>query len=332
MKNILAENTIGFQKATEVIIPEIFNHRIVFGITVLDKIFGGGILPGSSFTMDAAKGAGKTTLLLQCLQVLAEQGLTVGYISGEECKEQVAYTCKRLGVRDVLLATYTHEEEIIKCMDEGNLDFLIVDSWQRIVNNDGSSIRTESNQKEVIQRLCDAAKANNCVFGVIMQRTKTGKVKGASEIQHTVDANYEIEIDDNNPETYRHISSSKNRFGPLGEQTLEMGAHGYNFESNITEDDMTGLKNAMAPAVNANIRCIKANNDKQKIISAIRANGPMLMSKLHKASSMSYQKAMELSTIMMNDGLLTFDGKKWDVAPPPAISPEAPESKTEEEK
>jgi hypothetical protein len=93
-------------------IREAFFHRMMTGIEEIDRVFGNGILPGCAFTLTAQPGGGKTTLMLQIFEALARQGYKVGYASGEENRYQLAFNCRRLGVKELPIANQTEFDYI----------------------------------------------------------------------------------------------------------------------------------------------------------------------------------------------------------------------------
>jgi predicted ATP-dependent serine protease len=219
-----------FIRVADVKISDIFYRRLQTGITKIDEFMSGGFLPGSSFTLAASPGTGKTTLMLQILESLAKQGYKVGYISGEENIMQVAYTCQRIKVENVMVRNETNINEIKKVMQD--FDLIIIDSFQCLtVDVNMSSVERE---KYILKELLPEAKSTECVIGFIMHMTKDGKnMKGSTLVPHSVDANLTLDIDEEGDDGTRVLGTQKNRFGSLNQVSLYMGSTGYDFDAKI---------------------------------------------------------------------------------------------------
>ena len=226
--NLNYTNT-NFKTVSDIKIPDIFYRRYKSGISVMDDLFGEGILPGSSVTMCAAAGCGKTTLLLQLLEGLSTNGYNVGYSSGEENTYQLAFTCDRIGVKQVAVANMTDIDELVDAMDD--LDVLVVDSFQALTTT--KKMNSRALEKYAVSKLTRAAKDKECTVFFIMHLTKDGKLKGGTIVPHTVDVNMNIEIDGEIDDDARKIFFTKNRFGALNELTLFIGAKGYDFSAPV---------------------------------------------------------------------------------------------------
>tara|TARA_R110000772_G_scaffold79798_1_gene170595 strand:+ start:2956 stop:3915 length:960 start_codon:yes stop_codon:yes gene_type:complete len=226
--NLNYTNT-NFKTVSDIKIPDIFYRRYKSGISVMDDLFGEGILPGSSVTMCAAAGCGKTTLLLQLLEGLSTNGYNVGYSSGEENTYQLAFTCDRIGVKQVAVANMTDIDELVDAMDD--LDVLVVDSFQALTTT--KKMNSRALEKYAVSKLTRAGKDKECTVFFIMHLTKDGKLKGGTIVPHTVDVNMNIEIDGEIDDDARKIFFTKNRFGALNELTLFIGAKGYDFSAPV---------------------------------------------------------------------------------------------------
>lgn len=220
--NLSIEKT-GFTKVSEIVIPSIFYKRFKTGVEEFDNIFGEGILPGSAFTITAQAGSGKTTLLLQLCEALANNGYNTGYASGEENQYQLAFTCKRLNVKNVNIANETDVDYLAAAMKD--LDVLVVDSFQALTT------RFKKNHTELeryaVQTLVNAAKETECALFFVMHLTKDGKLKGSTLVPHAVDVNMMITMDDEGDEQDRIISTYKNRFGPCQDISATMTSAGF---------------------------------------------------------------------------------------------------------
>ena len=226
--NLNYEKT-NFTAVKDIKIPDLFYRRYKSGINVIDDLFGDGILPGSSITMCASAGCGKTTLLLQMFEGLSRNGYDVAYASGEENTYQLAFTCDRIGVKNVAVANMTDIDELADQMK--NYDAMVIDSFQAL------SVSKRMNSRELeryaVTTLTKAAKENECTVFFIMHLTKDGKLKGGTIVPHTVDVNMNISIEGDIDADARKIFFTKNRFGALNELTLFIGKKGYDFSAPV---------------------------------------------------------------------------------------------------
>jgi len=209
----------GFTKVSDIRVPSTFYRRMKTGVAEFDNLFGDGILPGSSMTFTGQAGCGKTTALLQMMEALAINDYEVGYASGEENAYQLAFTCKRLNVKNVSVANETDIDVLAKAMKD--LDVLVIDSFQALTTT--NKLNHAEHERYAVSKLVDAAKLHECVLIFVMHFTKSGnQLKGSSLIPHAVDLNLMITIDDEGEENARILSVYKNRFGPTGEYSAEM--------------------------------------------------------------------------------------------------------------
>ena len=221
--------TTKFESVKDIVIPDIFYRRYKSGIGVIDELFGEGILPGSSVTMCASAGCGKTTLLLQIFEGLTRNGYETAYASGEENTYQLAFTCDRIKVSNVKVANMTDVDELASNMK--HFDALVVDSFQALTTK--KKMNSRALEKYAVSTLTKAAKDNECTVFFIMHLTKDGKLKGGTIVPHTVDVNMNITIEGDIDDNARKIFFTKNRFGPLNELTLFIGAKGYDFSAPV---------------------------------------------------------------------------------------------------
>ncbi len=219
----LAINKTSFTKVSEINIPDIFFRRLKCGIKEFDELFGDGLLPGSALTFTGVAGCGKTTALLQLMEALAANDYQVGYASGEENMFQLAFTCRRLGVRNVSIANETDIDALADSMK--NLDVLVVDSFQALTTT--KKLNSHELERYAVSKLVSAAKATECVLVFVMHLTKNGQLKGSTLVPHAVDVNMMISMDPESEDpTGRIINVYKNRFGQTGEYQAEMTRSG----------------------------------------------------------------------------------------------------------
>ena len=215
-----------FVKVTDVVIPDVFNRRLMTGVARLDRAFGSGLLPGGIFTVTGSPGAGKTTFLLQMLDGLAKQGYNTAYSSGEECVPMLANTCKRVGVNHIDVANETNIDTLIQLTKE--VDVLVIDSFATLQSDIKSS---RAHEKYCIQELCKASKDNECSIGLVLHITKGGMYKGGI-IPHSVDTVFHLHRDmvDGQPDSYVSMTVTKNRFGPTCEEQLLLTSTGFDWD------------------------------------------------------------------------------------------------------
>jgi DNA repair protein RadA/Sms len=193
--------------------------RIQTGIAELDRVAGGGLVPGSGVLIGGDPGIGKSTLLLQALASLARTGARVIYVSGEEAIAQVRLRAQRLGLDDanVLLATETNVSDILATLNEGEPPAIaVIDSiqtlWSPVIE---AAPGTVSQLKAGSEALVRYAKQKGTAMLLVGHVTKDGQIAGPKVIEHMVDTVLYFEGDRGHQ--YRILRAVKNRFGPTDE-------------------------------------------------------------------------------------------------------------------
>lgn len=241
--NVLGSSSINknFTRASEVVIPDIYNRRFKTGKESLDFLFGGsGFLPGFTFTLAAAPGTGKTSLLLQMLELLEKTGKKTAYISGEEMIEQLAFAAKRLSVSRVPLANITSIEEIEEVLRSESLDFVVLDSFPALTTSfKGSKVQKE---EYIVSRLIKVAKETETVIGTILHFTKGGTYKGSTHLPHACDSTIIMKRSEEDW-NLRDLEVTKNRFGSAGQVSFRMTEFGFTFEAEETEESNKSSSN-----------------------------------------------------------------------------------------
>ena len=193
--------------------------RIVTGIGELDRVSGGGFVPGSATLIGGEPGIGKSTLLIQACAALAHGGGRVIYVSGEESTEQVRLRAGRLGLSKapVQLAAQTLIEDIVATMGSGDAPKLvIVDSIQTMwTDSIESSPGTVSQVRSSAQALIRFAKNSGAAVILVGHVTKDGQIAGPRVVEHMVDAVMSFEGE--GAHAFRILRASKNRFGATDE-------------------------------------------------------------------------------------------------------------------
>ena len=164
--------------------------RHLIGIEELDRVLGGGVVPGSAVLVGGDPGIGKSTLILQVLDRLAGQGQKALYISGEESIQQIKMRGERLGAgqSQVLVVSETSLDAVFKILKEFQPRFVAIDSIQTIYSGDmGSAPGSVSQVREVAGRLMVWAKNSDTSLFLIGHVTKEGIIAGPRVLEHMVD-------------------------------------------------------------------------------------------------------------------------------------------------
>jgi DNA repair protein RadA/Sms len=192
--------------------------RLSTGMGELDRVLGGGVVPGSIMLIGGDPGIGKTTLLLQALPLLAARGEQVLYISGEESPRQIKMRGGRLGIdgKHLLILGETSLELILKSIQEVQPIAVVVDSIQTVYTEQLSSAPgTISQVQEVAGQLMWFAKRSNVPVFLIGHVTKEGAIAGPRLLEHIVDTVLYFEGDKSH--SFRILRAVKNRFGSTNE-------------------------------------------------------------------------------------------------------------------
>ncbi len=193
--------------------------RHIISIDELDRVIGGGIVPGSSILLAGDPGIGKSTLLLQMAAALAANNISCTYISGEEGIEQVRLRANRLNIADkpVRLATATSMQDILLSLEtEETPDIVVIDSIQTMyLDTLDSSPGSVSQVRAATQELIRFAKKSESAVLMVGHVTKEGQIAGPRILEHMVDTVLYFEGDRGHQ--FRIIRSVKNRFGPTDE-------------------------------------------------------------------------------------------------------------------
>lgn len=193
------------------------HDRMNVGIGELDRVLGGGIVPGSVILLGGDPGIGKSTLLLQLVAGLAGRLATL-YITGEESLEQLGMRGRRLGLTlaGIRCLTETSVEQILSHAADEHPDLMIVDSIQTVYSEALASAPGSVAQiRESAGSLVRWAKENRCCVILVGHVTKEGALAGPRVLEHMVDAVLYFESDGGS--RYRVIRAVKNRFGAVNE-------------------------------------------------------------------------------------------------------------------
>ena len=186
--------------------------RIDVGQSEVNRVLGGGLVPGSVILVGGEPGIGKSTLALQL--ALAENGLRTLYVSGEESAEQIKMRAERLGIHNEECVIYTETllENIVAQCEAIKPDMVVVDSIQTIYTDlVDASAGSVSQIRECASTLLKYAKGSGTPIFIIGHITKEGTIAGPKVLEHIVDVVLQFEGDGNN--TYRILRGIKLRLG-----------------------------------------------------------------------------------------------------------------------
>lgn len=191
--------------------------RYPTGINELDRVLGGGVVPGSLVLIGGDPGIGKSTLLLQAASSLSTSGKVL-YITGEESLRQVGLRAGRLGLKtnEIYLACETNLEYISEYIKKVSPRVAVVDSIQTMVHPDVTSAPGSVSQvREVTAKLMHHAKEHGTSIFIVGHVTKEGTIAGPRVLEHMVDTVLYFEGDRH--QSFRVLRTVKNRFGSTNE-------------------------------------------------------------------------------------------------------------------
>src|SRR3954452_8486474 len=192
--------------------------RTASGIGELDRVLGGGIVPGSLVLIGGAPGIGKSTIFMQMADQLGRNGTKVLYVSGEESERQIKMRGERLGVEagNLFLLPETNLQAILAQSDKLRPDFVIVDSIQTVFSSSIESAPGSVSQvRDVAAQFMTFAKQTSTPVFLTGHVTKEGSIAGPKTLEHIVDTVLYFEGDRHH--NHRIIRATKNRFGAANE-------------------------------------------------------------------------------------------------------------------
>lgn len=193
-------------------------QRISLGIQELDRVLGGGLVPGSLVLIGGDPGIGKSTLLLQASAAVAAGGGSVFYVSGEESAQQIKLRAERLGIvcDGLYVLSETNVQAIAGHIEQHHPRMVVVDSIQTMYLDElDSAAGSVSQVRESAARLMQVAKSQNIPIFLIGHVTKAGAIAGPRVLEHIVDTVLYLEGD--RFHAYRLLRCVKNRFGATNE-------------------------------------------------------------------------------------------------------------------
>ena len=228
------ETRAKIQTLSEISLQE--TPRFTSGFKELDRVLGGGIVPGSAILIGGHPGAGKSTLLLQVMCGLAKN-MTALYVTGEESLQQVAMRANRLNLpTDKLnMLSETSVEQICNLADQLKPQIIVVDSIQVMHLSDiQSSPGSVAQVRECASFLTRYAKTRQVAIIMVGHVTKDGTLAGPKVLEHAIDCS--LLLGGEADSRFRTLRSHKNRFGAVN----ELGVFG------MTEQGLREVKNPSA--------------------------------------------------------------------------------------
>ena len=208
------------------------------GVPELDRVLGGGLVPGAAVLLAGEPGVGKSTLLLEVAAQTARSGLRTLYVSGEESASQVRLRADRTrGVHhDLFLAAETDLGAVLTHIHEVRPELLVIDSVQTIGAPDVDGVPGGVTQvREVAAALVRVAKTQNIATVMVGHVTKDGSIAGPRVLEHLVDV--VLQFEGERDSRLRMVRAVKNRFGPVD----EVGCFDLSGSGIVAVTDPTGL-------------------------------------------------------------------------------------------
>ena len=237
--------------------------RLPTGISDLDAVLGGGILPAGVMLLAGQPGIGKSTLLMQVAAHVAEQS-SVLYVSGEESASQVKLRATRLGATsgdDLQFVASTSADDIAATIRSGRYKLVIIDSIQTLsleeIASAPGTVSQITNSSNVIIR---AAKASGAAVILVGHVTKEGSIAGPKVLEHLVDVVLQFEGD--RYDGFKVVRAAKNRYGSTSEAAI--------FEMNDK-----GLRVVENPS--AALLAERQNADGSVVLATLEGNRPILV-------------------------------------------------------
>ena len=209
-------NSIPRQKLVSINAED--SPRLPTGIEELDRVLGGGLVPGGVVLLGGDPGIGKSTLLLQALAELSAKGVDVLYSSGEESAAQIALRAKRIVLDSPSLEVLAEIqlEKLLLSVEAAQPQVLVVDSIQTLYSEAFSSAPGSVAQvRECAAQLTRLAKSSGICVLLVGHVTKDGHLAGPRVLEHIVDTVLYFEGDTHS--SFRLVRSIKNRFGAVNE-------------------------------------------------------------------------------------------------------------------
>ena len=212
----LTGETTKPQKLDQIVFEK--ETRVKTDLDELNRVLGGGVVPGSMVLIGGDPGIGKSTLLLQVSQQLSKLDDHVLYVSGEESAQQIKMRAERLSDRNNQFYVYSETDMglIKQTIEQLRPNYVVIDSIQTMVHPDITSAAGSVSQvRENTAELMQIAKTNNITIFIVGHVTKEGSLAGPRMLEHMVDTVLYFEGERHH--TFRILRAVKNRFGSTNE-------------------------------------------------------------------------------------------------------------------
>ncbi len=264
--------------------------RIILKDDEMNRVLGGGVVPGSLILFGGEPGIGKSTLILQL--AVMEKEMRILYVSGEESEQQIKMRAERIGLanQECFILTETNLQNILVQAEEIKPKLLVIDSIQTVYNsNIESSPGSISQVRECTAQLLRYAKQTGVPVFLIGHITKEGSLAGPKVLEHMVDTVMQFEGDRNH--VYRLLRTIKNRFGSTNELGIyEMLGNGLRQVSNPSEILITNTDSSLSGIA---------------IAATLEGNRPILVEVQALVSTAAYGTPQRSST--------GFDGRRLNM-------------------
>lgn len=271
--------------------------RVQTELSELNRVLGGGVVPGSLVLIGGDPGIGKSTLLLQVSQQLEKTQGKVLYVSGEESAEQIKMRAERLGLIGTNFYVYaeTDMQAIRQAIESLEPDYVIIDSIQTMMQPEISSVAGSVSQvRETTAELMQIAKTNQIAIFIVGHVTKEGALAGPRMLEHMVDTVLYFEGDRHH--TFRILRAVKNRFGSTNEIGIfEMQEQGL---VEVTNPSATFLEERLADATGSAI--VVSVEGTRPILAEIQAlvTPSMFGNARRTASGLDYNRVSLLMAVL----------------------------------
>lgn len=225
VEEVVDKKSLKVRKEVADVTPQTFSEielsdeiRVSTHMPEMDRVLGGGIIPGSMLLVGGDPGIGKSTLLLQVCRNLSADQISVMYVSGEESAQQIKMRANRMGIfsESMKVLSETNLDTIRGVIEKNKPKVVVIDSIQTMYNEDVASAPGSVSQvRESTGVLMKLAKTMGVTIFVVGHVTKDGNVAGPRVLEHMVDTVLYFEGDRH--ATYRILRGQKNRFGSTNE-------------------------------------------------------------------------------------------------------------------
>ena len=272
-------------------------YRIPLPFAEMNRVLGGGLVPGSVLLLAGEPGVGKSTLLLQAAQALAHEDKKVLYVSGEESAHQIKLRCQRLGLygQGIYFLSETDVDSVLRHLGEMMPALAVIDSIQTLYTQEiPSGPGSVAQVRECTRRLMGWSKYQKVPLFVTGHVTKDGTVAGPRVLEHMVDV--VLYLEGESLSSYRILRGVKNRFGSTNEIGLfHMGGRGM---EEVSDPSQALLAERAAEAVGSAIVPI-VEGSRPLLVEVQALNSPsMLPTPRRVANGVEFNRLLMLVAVL----------------------------------